>query len=221
MLLFLCLYRAATIRHPYINLRTFSQQNMLYIFILFGCMTLMSATATTIQNIFTTAVLGFDTRHNADLNWGIAAGIAVGTGIFLSGCGQMEVEDEGCCPDRFFFFFPLSVHALFLDRSLDGKVHALLADGDLRRGVSLVYTSLTYALAGCVTFAYYFEAMCVIGFIRTSFGGALNAAVVTRLFRRVSQENTAGLGGYLRLDVCPARCSAVDIRRVRAPTDDG
>lgn len=64
-------------------------------------------------------------------------------------------------------------------------------------GVSLVYTSLTYALAGCVTFAYYFEAMCVIGFIRTSFGGALNAAVVTRLFRRVSQENTAGLGGYL------------------------
>lgn len=64
-------------------------------------------------------------------------------------------------------------------------------------GVSLVYTSLTYALAGCVTFNYYFEAMCVIGFIRTSFGGPMSSAIVTRLFNIVRMENTAWLGGQI------------------------
>lgn len=108
VLLFLCLYRAATIRHPYINLRTFSQQNMLYIFILFGCMTLMSATATTIQNIFTTAVLGFDTRHNADLNWGIVAGIAVGTGIFYLAVVKWKWRTKDVVLTGFFLFSSIS-----------------------------------------------------------------------------------------------------------------
>ena len=63
--------------------------------------------------------------------------------------------------------------------------------------VSIVYTSLTYALAGCVTFAYYFEAMCVIGFIRTSFGGPLNSAIITRLFNHIKQSTTADLGSYV------------------------
>ena len=82
VLLIMCIQRAATVRHPYISLKTFSQHNMLFIFILFGCMTLMSATATSTQNIFTSAILGFDARHNADLNWGVLIGIAVGTCIF-------------------------------------------------------------------------------------------------------------------------------------------
>lgn len=64
-------------------------------------------------------------------------------------------------------------------------------------GVSIVYTSLTYALAGCVTFIYYFEAMCVIGFIRTSFGGPLSSAIVSQLFNHIQQKNIAGLGSYI------------------------
>ena len=63
--------------------------------------------------------------------------------------------------------------------------------------MSIVYTSLTYALAGCVTFEYYFEAMCVIGFIRTSFGGPLSSAIMTRIFNNVKQANTANLGSYI------------------------
>ena len=64
---------------------------MLYIFILFGCMTLMSATATSTQNIFTSVLLGYDARHNADLNWGITVGIAVGTGVFFVALKKMEM----------------------------------------------------------------------------------------------------------------------------------
>ena len=64
-------------------------------------------------------------------------------------------------------------------------------------GVSIVYTSLTYALAGNVTFAYYFEAMCVIGFIRTSFGGPLNSAIITHILNPIEQTTTANLGSYI------------------------
>lgn len=64
-------------------------------------------------------------------------------------------------------------------------------------GVSIVYTSLTYALAGCVTFAYYFEAMCVIGFIRTSFGGPLSSALITNMLNHIKQSVTGDLGSYV------------------------
>lgn len=126
VLLILCIQRAATIRHPNIALGTFGQHNMLFIFILFGCMTLMSATATSTE--------------------------------------------------KYMLYLPLVFKGA---------------------GVSLVYTSLTYALAGCVTFVHYFEAMCVIGFIRTSFGDPLNSAILARLFKYVSLENTATLGGEI------------------------
>lgn len=126
VLLILCIQRAATIRHPNIALGTFGQHNMLFIFILFGCMTLMSATATSTE--------------------------------------------------KYMLYLPLVFKGA---------------------GVSLVYTSLTYALAGCVTFVHYFEAMCVIGFIRTSFGAPLNSAILARLFKYVSLENTATLGGEI------------------------
>ena len=40
---------------------------MLPIFLLFGCMSLMSTMVLSVQNGYTGAALGFDARHNADL----------------------------------------------------------------------------------------------------------------------------------------------------------
>lgn len=39
--------------------------------------------------------------------------------------------------------------------------------------------------------------MCVIGFIRTSFGGPLNSAIIKRIFNYAKQENIAYLGSYI------------------------
>ena len=197
VLLVMCLQRAATIRHPYINLKTFSQRNMLYIFILFGCMTLMSATATSTQNIFTSVLLGYDARHNADLNWGITVGIAVGTGVFFVALKKWKCRIKDIVLTGFVSFLLYQIMLYFLiDQSAEKYMFYLpmLLKG---AGVSIVYTSLTYALAGCITFEYYFEAMCVIGFIRTSFGGPLSSAIMTRIFNHVKQENIVNLGSYI------------------------
>lgn len=197
VLLVMCIQRAATVRHPYISLKTFSQHNMLFIFILFGCMTLMSATATSTQNIFTSAILGFDARHNADLNWGVLIGIAVGTCIFYLSLVRWKWRIKSIVFTGFLSFFLYQVMLYFLIDASTEKYMLYLPLVFKGAGVSLVYTSLTYALAGCVTFIYYFEAMCVIGFIRTSFGAPLNSAILIRMFNHAQQENVAGLGSYI------------------------
>lgn len=197
VLLVMCIQRAATVRHPYISLKTFSQHNMLFIFILFGCMTLMSATATSTQNIFTSAILGFDARHNADLNLGVLIGIAVGTCIFYLSLVRWKWRIKSIVFTGFLSFFLYQVMLYFLIDASTEKYMLYLPLVFKGAGVSLVYTSLTYALAGCVTFIYYFEAMCVIGFIRTSFGAPLNSAILIRMFNHAQQENVAGLGSYI------------------------
>lgn len=197
VLLLLSLHRAATVRHPYISLKTFSQPNMGYIFILFGCMTLMSATATSLQNIFTGSVLDFDARHNADLNWGIVAGIAAGAAVFYLARTRWRWRTRDMVIAGFCSFLIYQVMLCFLIDPSTEQYMLYLPVFFKGAGVGLVYTSLTYALAGCVTFACYFEAMCVIGFIRTSFGGPLCSAVVGRLFRCASQDQTACLGAYI------------------------
>lgn len=197
VLLLMCLQRAATIRHPYISVKTFSQHNMLYIFVLFGCMTLMSATATSVQNVFTDSILGYDARHNADLNWGIVAGIAVGTGIFFLALTKLKWRIKSIVITGFVSFLLYQLMLYFLIDPSTEKYMLYLPMLFKGAGVSIVYTSLTYALAGCVTFEYYFEAMCVIGFIRTSFGGPLSSAIVTVIFNKVKQDNIAELGSYI------------------------
>ena len=197
VLLGMCLERAASIRHPYISLKTFSQHNMIPIFILFGCMSLMSTMVSSVQNVYTSAILGFDARHNADLCWGVVAGIAVGAGFFFISLKKWQWRIKSIVIAGFVSFLLYQVMLYFLIDASTEKYMLYLPMLFKGAGVSIVYTSLTYALAGRVTFAYYFEAMCVIGFIRTSFGGPLNSAIITRLLNHIKQAATADLGSYI------------------------
>lgn len=64
-------------------------------------------------------------------------------------------------------------------------------------GLCICYTVLTYALAVGVPLKYYFEAMCVIGFIRTSFGNPMSGAIVTRAFNYIKAKNLALLSSEI------------------------
>lgn len=197
ILLVMCLERAASIRHPYISLKTFSQRNMLFIFILFGCMSLMSTMVSSVQNIYTSMILGFDARHNADWCWGVVAGIALGAIFFFIALKKWKWQIKSIVFMGFVSFLLYQIQLYFLIDASTEKYMLYLPMVCKGTGVSIVYTSLTYALAGCVTFAYYFEAMCVIGFIRTSFGGPLNSAIITHMLNHIKQAATADLGSYI------------------------
>lgn len=196
-LLAINLPRAATIRHPYIALRTFGQRNMLWIFMLFGFMTLMSATAGSVLNIYTEGILGYDARHAIDNSWGTLAGVAAGAGFFYVAYVKWHWRVKAIVLAGFVSFFCFQVMLYFLIDPSTEKSMLYLPLFCKGLGVGIVYTSLTYALAGCVTFEYYFQAMCVIGFIRTAFGAPLCSAIVGRLFKHARLENLAGLGSEL------------------------
>jgi hypothetical protein len=194
IILLMCLHRARRIRHPFISFETFSQRNMLYIFLLFGGMTLMSATNTSTQNIFTGRILHFSQLYQADLNWGLTIGIVVGTLFFYVAVNKWKWRIKMVVLSGFLFFLAYQSLMYFLiDTSTESYMLQIpsLCKG---AGVGLVYTSLTFALAGSTTFEYYFQAMCVIGFIRTSFGAPLSSAIFGRIFKRMFSENAASLG---------------------------
>lgn len=193
VILVVTLHRAATIRHPYISLTTFRQKNMIWIFLLFGFMTLMSATAGSVLNIFTEGVLGYDVRHAIDNSWGTLIGVASGAGFFYVAFVRWHWRIKSIVVSGFVSFFLFQMMLYFLIDASTEKYMLYLPLFFKGFGVGIVYTSLTYALAGCVTFIYYFQAMCVIGFIRTAFGGPLCSAIVTRVFKHARLENLANL----------------------------
>ncbi len=119
ILLAMCLERAASIRHPYISLKTFSQRNMIPIFVLFGCMSLMSTMVSSVQNVYTNALLGFDARHNADLCWGVVAGITVGAGFFFVALKRWKWRIKNIVLAGFGSFLLYQIQLYFLIRCLD------------------------------------------------------------------------------------------------------
>ena len=104
----------------------------------------------------------------------------MGTGIFYLALTRWKWRVKSIVLAGFFSFLLYQVMLYFLIDASTEKYMLYLPLVFKGAGVSLVYTSLTYALTGSVTFVHYFEAMCVIGFIRTSFGAPLNSAVSDR-----------------------------------------
>lgn len=129
ILLVMCLERAASIRHPYISLKTFSQRNMLFIFILFGCMSLMSTMVSSVQNIYTSMILGFDARHNADLCWGVVAGIALGAIFFFIALKKWKWQIKSIVFMGFVSFLLYQIQLYFLIDALDREIYAIPAHG--------------------------------------------------------------------------------------------
>lgn len=193
LLLCVTLYKSRFDKHPYICYDTFLQPGMLYIFILFGCMTLMSATSGSLQNIFTGAILGFSTRHSIDLNWGSFVGVLFGALFCYLGLVKWQIRSKVIVFSGFFFFFMYQLMMYFLIDANVEKEMLYLPMFFKGSGLCIVYTVLTYALAVGVPFKFYFEAMCVIGFIRTSFGNPMSGAIVTRLFNQFKTENMSSL----------------------------
>lgn len=197
LLLLVNLHRASVIDAPYIRIETFVQPKMFALFCLFGCMTLMSATSGELQNIYTGSILRYDTFHNITLNWGSFAGVLSGAGLSYMGLVRWKWRKKTVAFAGFAFFLAYQMMMYFLIDASTDKLMLYLPMFCKGAGLCIVYTVLTYTLAVSVPFPYYFEAMCVAGFIRTSFGNPLGSAIVTRLFNVIRQKNLALLGSAI------------------------
>lgn len=195
----LIIHRESTVRHPYIPLSTFCQPNMLNLLIISGCLTLMSVTSGGLQNIFTGAVLHFDTFHNISLNWGSFFGVVAGAYFFHVVVVRHKWRIKMLLFSGFLCFFVYQMMLYFLIDASTAKEMLYLPMFLKGAGLAIIYTTITYKMSSSVTFQYYFQAMCVIGFIRTTFGNAISSALYTHLYNGVRQKNIALLGNELDL----------------------
>jgi len=195
--LVMIIHRESTVRHPYIPLDTFRQPNMLNLLFLAGCLTLMSVTSGGLQNIFTGEILHFDTFYNISLNWGAFVGVLAGAGFFYIAVVRYKWRVKTVLFAGFSCFTLYQMMLYFLIDGSTDKEMLYLPMFLKGAGLVIIYTGLTYKMSGSVTFNYYFQAMCVIGFIRTTFGNAMSSAIVTQTYNAVRQKNLALLSSEL------------------------
>lgn len=128
-------------------------------------------------------------KHSIDLTWGLFFGVLPGAGFCYMSLVKWKWHIRYIMLTGFVFFFLYQVMLYFLISLSTDKEMLYLPLLFKGAGLCIIYTALTYALAISVPFMYYFEAMCVIGFIRTSFGNPLSGAFVTRAYNHIHQKN--------------------------------
>lgn len=189
LFLVLSIRRAAVVRHPFINLKTFRQPKVFILCMLFLVYCVMNATTGNIQNIFTEGILGFDTFHAISLNWPVVAGIICGTAFSYAVLNWWKWRPRYLAMIGFAFFtlYELSLYYL-IDTSTE--MYQLYAPMWCRGfGNAVLYVVLAYTLGKNVPFPYYFMALCVAGFVRTGVGTPFGTAIFTRILNVVRKES--------------------------------
>lgn len=161
------------LRHPFIETGAFSLRNFWLIMSLFLCLDILLSTQTVLQNIVVTEFLGMDQVHAVNLKWLDFIGQTIGAifcwwaltrqkwspklvlaAIVLYALGMTAVVSDA-----------MDTRALYLPLVLCGIGHV---------GVFIVLTVYAQATAN---FTYYFQILCLLGFIRTGVGAPIGDAV--------------------------------------------
>lgn len=195
--LLLSVRRMMTLPQPYIELATFRYRNVMTLIFLFLVLELLLTPFMLLQNVLTGGILGFDDLNNASLNWLSFAGIVVGT-VFIY---FWHVRWGGGYKMAVFLGFGLivvyQVMMYFLvDPGLN--IEKLYLPAFLRSvGYVVLYVSLTVYLTGQVPFQHFFQGLCVVGFVRTGFGGPLGEAIYEHWMEHSMASNLGNLSATL------------------------
>ncbi len=190
----LCFLRMNHIRHSFIEWEAFRCPNLFNMLLLFLCLDILLGTQNVLENTFTGGVLGWGQRTEAWLKWPEFAGGAAAAAF--------------CCFTRLHLHWHLktlafvSMAAVVLYNvmmlgivSPETNIEKLwLPSAVLGFGHVGVFIALTvYAQAYC-NFKYYFQVLCILGFMRTGLGDAVGMAVWERALTGTLDVHIAATG---------------------------
>lgn len=181
--------RMLTLRHPYIELKVFRYRHFPTILFLFLMLCLFLATSSVLQNLFMSSILKYDTLNSVSLNWLVFSGIICGAGIVFY---RQVVLRKGYKLLIFVGFLLIVVYQYYMyfliHPHLD--IESLYLPNFLRGiGYGMLYICLTIYVAKSVPFKHFFQALCVLSFIRTSIANPFGSAVLNRWMRYLMQDN--------------------------------
>ncbi|MGN0201952.1 MAG: hypothetical protein ACI399_03495 [Candidatus Cryptobacteroides sp.] len=174
------LWAMSTLRHPFIDKGAFSLRHFGKILLIFLVLDILLSAQTVMQNTFCSAVMGMDYRALADLKWLDFAGEAVGALFCCIALTKWHWRTRWMTLSGIFLvmLYELLMY-LTVGESVPNSalVLPLVACG---AGHIIIFISLTvYVQANC-NFTYYFQMLCLLGFVRTGVGGPVGDAFFSR-----------------------------------------
>ena len=189
-----CLMRMMHIRHSFIELGAFKCPNLLNLIILFLGLDILLGTQNVLQNTFQSAVMDYDYLTTSQLKWPewIGAGCAA---LF---CWQMRVRFGWHLKTLTFWSFAsilvyevMMLHLMWPGISIGYLWVPSFFFGFGHVGVFIALT--VYAQAYC-NFKYYFQVLCLLGFMRMGVGDVIGVAVWEHAMTGCMSQHLANIG---------------------------
>ena len=165
------------LRHPFVDKGAFSLRNFWLILFLFLCLDILLSTQTVLQNTVATAFLGMDQVHAADLKWLDFIGQSLGALFCWWALAKRRLSSKLVL---FICFGVIVLYALGMTAVVSQGMPAsalwlpLVLCGFGHVGGFIVLTVYAQATAN---FAYYFQILMLLGFVRTGIGAPIGDAI--------------------------------------------
>ena len=176
----ICLLRMMHIRHTFIEFGAFRQPNLFNLVILFLGLDILLGTQNVLQNVFTSKVLGYDQLTASQLKWPEF----LGTGVAALFSWQMRVRLKWSLKTlTLWSMAAMAIYPLLMSQLMweDLNIKQLwLPSFVIGFGHVGLFIALTvYAQAYC-NFKYYFQVLCILGFMRMGIGDVIGIAIWER-----------------------------------------
>jgi len=182
------LWRATFIRHPLIELKTWTIRNVWLTFLLYILVDILLSPSHLFEHIYTEAILGYDSMHLATLNWVITLGTAFGAFIAYRLFALKKWKYKTMTVIGFVFIATYLLSTYFI---IDYHIpKGLLAVPLFLRGVGYVIIAITFitALSG-INFQVFPQTLTIQAFVSACLGALLGSTVLHHLFNITTKKN--------------------------------
>ena len=184
------------LRHPFIHKEAFQMRNFTLFLGIFLVLDILLSTQTVLQNTFCSAVMGMDSIALSNLKWLDFIGEGLGALMCYVAITRWHWHTRrltaigiGCV-----LAYTLCMHLLISETTPTAALALPLVLCGI--GHVTIFIVLTVYVQANANFTYYFEMICLLGFIRTGVGGPIGDAIFERSLTALVPYN--GLLGSLR-----------------------
>jgi len=189
------LWRASFIRHPYIELKTWTFRHVWLTFLLYIVVDILLSPTHFFEHVYTERILGYDALNNISLNWIVLLGIACG-GIFSYYTFALR---KWKYKTMTLIGFSLIVgYLLVMYFTIDYNLpKEMLYLPIFMRGAGYVIIAITFitSLSG-IPFQNFAQSLTIQSFVSACCGSLIGSAILTTVFRYTMSENLAQIGAH-------------------------
>lgn len=177
------------LRHPFINREAFSMKYFWRILGVFLVLDIMLAAQTVLQSTYCTVFLGLDILANANLKWLDFIGQAAGALFCYIAMTKWHVGARRLTFIAFcaITLYMAGMYAVATPYTTVEKLYLPLVLCGF--GHVIIFIALTAYVQANANFTYYFQMICLLGFIRTGAGGPVGDALLERGMTALSGYN--------------------------------